>query len=60
MSKEGLNFSVSEFPICKSFRIVPNLATAEEMLLISGDMSGIQDFIMAVCGCFCLTALTDR
>jgi len=48
MSKEGLNFSVSEFPICKSFRTVTQLATAEEMLLISGDMSGIQDFIFSI------------
>jgi|GEM_PF-3121260 len=44
MSKEGLNFSVTEFPICKSFRTVPNLATADEMLLISRNMSGIHEF----------------
>jgi len=48
MSQEVLNFSVSDFPICQLFRTTPQLAITDEMLLISGDMSGIQDFIFNI------------
>jgi len=48
MSQEVFNISVSEFPICQLFRTAPQLAITDEMLLISGDMSGIQDFIFSI------------
>lgn len=48
MNKEVLKFSATEFPISKSFRTEPQLALADEMLLVSADMSGIQDFIFNI------------